>query len=568
MESIEPFLQGPEGHRHFYVSGGAAYCVRGSCDGCALSSTCEFDEVEVDLDPLTHVRRGVAVESVPFLVLRPRGGVDWGAVWSVLEAGGVPEAEKAFQECNLHFMLRPAPGEADIWVGKEQIRWYGSRSGFDSSDYAGVLEVVDSYAAELRPMSLDFAAIEPRVNTVVSREPLWEADFAGESKVVYREVELDGVSRPSSVGEFGGGTYCWLVGDLDKGSFGSQCGGCPARGGCRVVSEHRKDVPKDWHGTNCEGLYGDAYVRGSEDERKALRSVAKAVGLAISYGGSSYAVSRLMGVSEEVAKDSIGRFFVKLPVLRDYMNRARSGVRSEGVVSSRFGRARNMGDWLRSGEWKRQSYVDRTALNHPVQSLAADIMKLSQIRADRFIVDKGLHPYMGLGVPRRLELREGFHRCVGVAQLSSVHDESVFVVRDDLVLDCVPLLYGVMQLDDVMCSFGSPVRLELDVEYDKWRAWTASETLPAALVYLLNCLRKGKGGGSGEVRAVVRGGFLECRPDVKRVFRDRSGAGGGGSDGVKILLRLGDGDVESSFRMGVEELDRLGVEYVLEAVSG
>jgi DNA polymerase-1 len=92
-----------------------------------------------------------------------------------------------------------------------------------------------------------------------------------------------------------------------------------------------------------------------------------------------------------------------------------------------YGRKRRIPE-LKSGNYNLRSFGERTAMNHPMQGSAADIMKLAMIEVDTRIAESGLHARMVL----------------------QVHDELVFEVRAEqavaLAAIVVEAMSGVAEL--------------------------------------------------------------------------------------------------------------------------
>jgi DNA polymerase-1 len=121
----------------------------------------------------------------------------------------------------------------------------------------------------------------------------------------------------------------------------------------------------DIHDNTARNIFGDVEI--SVD----MRRVAKTVNFGIAYGATQYRVAAEAGVSPEIAQSYIDSFFRSYPGVLDWMNIIYEEGLSNGYVFSEMGRVRRFGpadfdDF--KGKWKRQ------AINHPVQSLASDIV--------------------------------------------------------------------------------------------------------------------------------------------------------------------------------------------------
>ena len=500
-KDLEPFLIGEGEHHHFYINQNAVYCLRATCEGCSLQEDCEFVEDTLEANPLPHPRRGIGMEDTSFLVLVPTGDVDE-TLQFCEDALGIPEARLAWDEGNVHFFLQEPEPTGGLYIFKGQFRFYGSREEFEVKPWAVMFDVVDSFEPSHRPLSMDFASIEPRVLTLICKEPNWVKAFKGQVKAIYREVEISGFCYPEYVEDIQGKTWCWLKDEIDKINYEDQCRECPIQNHCTVKQDYFKSVSTDWHGENTDGLYPGVFRKaeqeGDKKTYKALRGIGKIVGLALTYGGSAYTVARNMGCSVEDAQVRINSFFQKLNVVQQYMDRVKRDVLKEGYVTNIFGRKRDMTRWTYPNlpsyakdkmVWKDRGFAQRTALNGPVQGSASEILKISQIYADEYIQEKGLSPFFGLSLPQKIELCDQFYKKIALAQISSVHDEAVFLSLDSERDNVIPALYNIMQLKKITDYYGLGVLFELDVEFDETRSWLSTQSLKTAKIYLLNRLQ-------------------------------------------------------------------------------
>lgn len=136
----------------------------------------------------------------------------------------------------------------------------------------------------------------------------------------------------------------------------------------------------------------------------------------------------------------IDSLFNEFPRIRDYIDRTLEVGRNEGYVQSLFGRRRPMFDLRTSGP--RRQAAEREAINHPIQSTAADIMKLAMIAVDAEL--------------RRRELR--------TRMLLQVHDELIFEAPEAEADEVVALVRDRMEgvLSDMRPPFAVPLRVEIE----------------------------------------------------------------------------------------------------------
>lgn len=502
-----PILLGEGGGRHFLVEQGNLVCVREGCDGCMYREGCESEEGLVQVSLIPNSRRGIGFEERGFLVLGFLGGVDFSLLPKELWDGEY--SDKCFKsECNVHYVLTN-PRLKRFHVLKGQIRYYGDMGDFEVSGYAKYFRVRGEYVPGHGIYSMDYSAIEPRVSTIVSREPEWIKVFVGEPKIIYREVS--GVSGLGSLQEVGGRIFCCLEGEMDKEDFDGQCGKCSQKASCKVLCDYYKNVATDWHGINTTALYGGEFSECKDKYRKKeLRGVGKVVGLALCYGGTAFTIMGHMGTTKDAAQEKIDNFFRKLVVLNEYMANLKATVRRTGKVFTMFNRMRDVSEDAFSTDWKRKGYAERTALNHPIQGTGGDFLKIGMTRADTLIQKNGWSPLYGMEPP--LKLPEGFDASSVVCSMAStIHDELKYLIRDGFSSEVIPKLYDVMQLNDVLDAFKLGFQLEMDCEFDLTRSWTASESLSTAKVYCLMQQGEKKGDMASKEGELKPFAFLDVR---------------------------------------------------------
>ena len=134
-----------------------------------------------------------------------------------------------------------------------------------------------------------------------------------------------------------------------------------------------------------------------EDVTPLMRRQAKAVNFGIVYGISEFSLAQDIGVSRREAKEYIERYLTQYPGVRDYMKKIVETARTQGYVSTLFGRRRMIPE-IRSTNFNIRSGAERIALNTPVQGTAADIMKLAMVRVFRALETNGLRARLLLQV--------------------------------------------------------------------------------------------------------------------------------------------------------------------------
>lgn len=141
------------------------------------------------------------------------------------------------------------------------------------------------------------------------------------------------------------------------------------------------------------------------DVDSSLRSRAKAVNFGIVYGQGAHGLGESLGISRAEAKEIIDRYYAAYPRVKEYLNETVEFAKEHGWVETAFHRKRHIPE-LKSAAFNLRAFGERTAMNHPMQGTAADLIKLAMI-----------------AVAQRLKI-DAFE----ARMLLQVHDELVFEV--------------------------------------------------------------------------------------------------------------------------------------------
>src|SRR5437660_3922426 len=114
------------------------------------------------------------------------------------------------------------------------------------------------------------------------------------------------------------------------------------------------------------------------------RRLAKIANFGSIYGQGEYGLSQQLGITGDVAREFLRQYWSTYSGLREYLDEVRKKAREEGFVVSATGRRRAIPD-LRSPNFQLRSAAERMAINFPMQSLAADIIKIAMVQLQREI---------------------------------------------------------------------------------------------------------------------------------------------------------------------------------------
>jgi DNA polymerase-1 len=168
---------------------------------------------------------------------------------------------------------------------------------------------------------------------------------------------------------------------------------------CAAFREER-----DVHALTAQALFGV----GSQDVTREMRAAAKTVNFAVLYGQTQFALARNLRIPRAEAARYIKAFFERYSGVRRYLDGLVEEARATGAVRTLLGRRRLVRD-IHTKNHALRAGAERIAQNTPIQGSAADIMKVSMVRAQRAIREEGLMSRMILTVHDELlfEVRHG-----------------------------------------------------------------------------------------------------------------------------------------------------------------
>ena len=127
------------------------------------------------------------------------------------------------------------------------------------------------------------------------------------------------------------------------------------------------------------------------------RRLAKVANFGSIYGQGEYGLSQQLGIAGDVARDFLAQYWSTYSRLKEYLDEVRKKAREEGFIVSATGRRRAIPD-LRSPNFQLRGAAERMAINFPMQSLAADIIKIAMVRLQREIEEDQIEGRMLLQV--------------------------------------------------------------------------------------------------------------------------------------------------------------------------
>ncbi len=180
------------------------------------------------------------------------------------------------------------------------------------------------------------------------------------------------------------------------------------------VLAHVADIPQlkkafaeglDIHAMTASEMFGVPV----KDMPAEVRRRAKAINFGIIYGISAFGLANQLSISREEASDYIKTYFQRFPGIRDYMDATKKQVHAHGHVETIFGRRIHYPE-INTKNPSMRGFLERAAINAPIQGSAADIIRRAMIRMPAALVDAKLS---------------------SARMLLQVHDELVFEVADN-----------------------------------------------------------------------------------------------------------------------------------------
>ena len=165
-----------------------------------------------------------------------------------------------------------------------------------------------------------------------------------------------------------------------------------------------------------------------------LRSRAKAVNFGIVYGQQAYGLSTSLKISRKEAQDMIDRYFEVYPGVREFLDGQVAFARTHGYVSTMYGRKRHIKD-INNRNYQLRAFGERTAMNHPMQGTAADIIKIAMIRVAERLREEGLAAKLVLQIHDELDFEVPTSEVEALSALVRETMEGVCELRVPLVAD-------------------------------------------------------------------------------------------------------------------------------------
>ena len=159
----------------------------------------------------------------------------------------------------------------------------------------------------------------------------------------------------------------------------------------------------DFHASTAARVFGVPV----DEVTSEMRSRAKAVNFGIVYGQQAFGLAQSLEIPMAEAKGMIDRYFEAYPGVRAYLDATVAEAKEHGFAETMFGRRRHIPE-LKARNAVQRGFGERTAMNHPMQGSAADIIKMAMNEVARKLEEERfeakllvqVHDELDFSVPR------------------------------------------------------------------------------------------------------------------------------------------------------------------------
>ncbi|WP_417802349.1 DNA polymerase, partial [Thermophilibacter provencensis] len=186
----------------------------------------------------------------------------------------------------------------------------------------------------------------------------------------------------------------------------------------------------DFHAATAARVFGVPV----EEVTPQLRSRAKAVNFGIVYGQQAFGLASSLKIPRAEAQEMIDRYFEAYPGVRAFLDEAVRIAHERGYAETLYGRRRHIREFQQRNR-QLIAFGERTAMNHPMQGTAADIIKIAMVRVERRLHEEGLASKLVLQIHDELDLEVPEAEVEAVSALVRETMEGVVELRVPLLAE-------------------------------------------------------------------------------------------------------------------------------------
>ena len=170
-----------------------------------------------------------------------------------------------------------------------------------------------------------------------------------------------------------------------------------------------------------------------DDVTGEMRARAKTINFGTIYGQGPFALSKMLGITQDEAKRFIGDYFTRFAGVRAFLDKSVALAKEQGYVETLFGRRRYIPE-IQDRNFNIRAFGERTAQNTPLQGSAADLIKIAMVRIHAALPAAGLKAQMLLQVHDELVIEAPAAEAERAGALVKEHMESAAKLDVPLVV--------------------------------------------------------------------------------------------------------------------------------------
>ncbi len=186
----------------------------------------------------------------------------------------------------------------------------------------------------------------------------------------------------------------------------------------------------DFHAATAARVFGVPV----DEVTPQLRSRAKAVNFGIVYGQQAYGLATSLKIGRAEAQEMIDRYFDAYPGVRAYLDESVRLAHERGWATTMYGRKRHIKEFRQKNK-QLIAFGERTAMNHPMQGTAADIIKIAMVQVERRLREEGLASRLVLQIHDELDLEVPVGELEATSELVRSTMEGVAQLRVPLIAE-------------------------------------------------------------------------------------------------------------------------------------
>ena len=186
----------------------------------------------------------------------------------------------------------------------------------------------------------------------------------------------------------------------------------------------------DFHAATAARVFGVPV----DEVTPQLRSRAKAVNFGIVYGQQAYGLATSLKIGRAEAQEMIDRYFDAYPGVRAYLDESVRLAHERGWATTMYGRKRHIKEFRQKNK-QLIAFGERTAMNHPMQGTAADIIKIAMVQVERRLREEGLVSRLVLQIHDELDLEVPVGELEAASELVRSTMEGVAQLRVPLIAE-------------------------------------------------------------------------------------------------------------------------------------